>query len=332
MPLVRALDLGSSTPDPATPSPDAGRTIDGSRLHLSSIMQGQPPSVAWLDGDDYVAADGDRTTLPLDGVTTATPYQGGFLAVVTGPDLGPRVVRLDGDLDEMSRQCGQGAFAVSQDGGQTAYTSGDCRSADTTLHLGPTDGSDEQTTTLPLEESIPTGILGDSVVVSSVVAGPSTLVEPDGTPARISGLSTVSGVDGAHGVVSGQLAGQERTGAVLDPVTGAVQWTAKGWQLGRFSPDGSLVLGTQTSRGFPIAFAIFDVYTGAQVHQFGQLADFRTHAVAWEDTGHLLMATTQGRTQAILRTTLDGGVERASDVAPYDGSSDYLEFRFAPRP
>jgi hypothetical protein len=62
------------------------------------------------------------------------------------------------------------------------------------------------------------------------------------------------------------------------------------------------------------------------------LAGFRAHATVWEDDGHLLMATTQGHTQAILRTTLDGAVQRATETAPYGDSSDTLGFRFAPRP
>jgi hypothetical protein len=66
--------------------------------------------------------------------------------------------------------------------------------------------------------------------------------------------------------------------------------------------------------------------------EFGQIADFEAQQTVWEDDEHLLSVTTQGSVQAILRMTLDGAVERATETAPYEADSFDVAFAFAPRP
>jgi len=67
-----------------------------------------------------------------------------------------------------------------------------------------------------------------------------------------------------------------------------------------------------------LGFAIFDAETGERLHEFAMPLRFQANRVAWEDDEHLLMSTTQVHTQAILRTTLDGAIQRATEAAPYD--------------
>ena len=286
-----------------------------------------------------MAADGTRTTLPLD-VTGATPYRGGFLVTVTGPDLGPRVVLLDSDLREVWRRCGQGAFAVSEDGNRTAYDTADCDSSVSTMRLDLSDeapgGADpllrDQAEQVPVEQGIPVGIIGDTVVARSLPGARSLVVDFDGGPEQITTLGQAAGSSEGRRLVSGQLAGHPSTGAVIDADSGAVLWDRPGWVLADFSPDGSMVLGTRTGRSGPVGSGVFDARTGELIHEFGQLADFESQQPVWEDDQHLLAVTTQGSAQAILRTTLDGAVERATETAPYDEDSLHLGLGLAPRP
>ena len=52
--------------------------------------------------------------------------------------------------------------------------------------------------------------------------------------------------------------------------------------------------------------------------------------MVWEGDEHLLMTTTQGRTQAILRTTLDGAIQLATAAAPYNAGTMGLRYGLAP--
>jgi hypothetical protein len=222
---------------------------------------------------------------------------------------------------------------VSQDGLRTAYPTGNCGLAAGILHHGATDGSGERVTPFPAAGQVPVGFLGDAVVVSAYGGMPPALVDTDGTTTTIDRLRHVGGVDDSHGLVSGQLAsgGELRpTGAVVDPRTGVVKWRARGWGLGAFSPGGSMVLGRRLDEGGS-SVGIFDAETGEQLHAFALPRDFGFTQVVWEGDEHLLMAATQVHTQALLRTTLDGAIQRASDAAPYDtDESEGLRFGLAP--
>ncbi len=93
-----------------------------------------------------------------------------------------------------------------------------------------------------------------------------------------------------------------------------------------------MVLGVQDNGSSPTAFAVFDAETGKKLHTFAQLAGFEAQQTVWEDDDHLLSVTTQGSTQAILRLTLDGAIERTTETAPYDKDSFEVTYAFAPRP
>ncbi|KQW49163.1 hypothetical protein ASC77_10745 [Nocardioides sp. Root1257] len=299
-------------------------------FRLADVALGTAPSVPWLDGNVYVAADGTRTRLPIRNVLTATPYRGGFL-VVGGN--GPRLTLLDSQLDEVWQRCGQPRLVVDHDRTRTAYAAGDCRSTRTTLTLGPTDGvGEEQTETMPLALADPVGILGGRVVTSSPVEEQPKLVDFDGTPTPIGTLAYASAVDEHGGLVAGQLAGGARaqaTGVVLDVTSGAEKWRAPGWQLLSFSPDGSLVVGASTSvdQG---GWAVFDSATGKRLHEFALPVGLKFSGIAWEDDDHLLLAAFQDRTEAILRTTLDGAVQLASKATSWDPSGGGTTVHLAP--
>jgi hypothetical protein len=330
-------------PDTGPKPTDPSSTDANPYVLLKNVALGDPPAVAWIDGSDYVAADGTRTTLPLDRITSATPYRGGFLVAVTGPDLGPRVVLLDRDLRQVWRRCGQGTFAVSDGGLRTAYATGDCRSSRLLLRLGVTEVpasvsnpliADEQVQDLPVEQSIPAGVIGETVVVGSLPGARPLVVDFAYQPAAIRSLGEARSVDESRHLVAGQLAGRPGTAAVIDVDTDTVLWDRRGWALADFSPDGSMVLGVEIGDGTRGSggFGVFDARTGEVLHQFGQLAGFQAQQTVWEDDEHLLSVTTEAASQAIVRLTLDGAIQRATPISPYVPGSQDVALRFAPQP
>jgi hypothetical protein len=310
-------------------------------VRLADVPAGPPPSTAWLDGRDYVAADGTRTTLPFDDVVRAAPYRGTFLLMREGDG---HVVWLDHELDGGAQWCGHGSLAVSQDGATTAFAvspavtdcTSDGGSNEATLHLGPAGASSaaDQTRPMPPQHAALVGILGDAVVVSPYDEGSPMVLGLDGASTTIDELGNVTGVNARLGLVSGQLAGSATgppTGAVTDPVTGSVSWTKPGWQLRDFSPDGSMVVGVRpAAEGTPLTWGVFDASSGEQLHEFATPEGFVFTAAVWEDDEHLLMDTTQGDTQAIVRASLDGAMQLATAASSYDGKATGLRYRLAP--
>lgn len=334
----RSSDTGSgpagSSREPAHP------------VRLADVAAGPPPTIAWLDGRDYVAGDGTRTRLPFDDVVRAAPYRGTFLLVRYGDG---QVIWLG--RDGGARWCGHGSLAVSQDGASTAFAvspaTPDCTSngggedggsggSEVTLHLGPAGPSSaaDQTRPMPTQDAALVGILGNSVVASPYNEGPPVLLGLDGTSTTIDQLAQVTGVNARLGLISGRLAGSPTgplTGAVLDPATGSVSWTKPGWQLRAFSPDGSMVVGVRPGgAGTPLTWGVFDASSGTQRHEFATPAGFAFTAAVWEDDEHLLMDTTQGNTQAIVRVTLDGAIQLATEPSSFDGDSQDLRYALTP--
>lgn len=331
--VLLGTDDATSPTHPTGPPPwvtDGPQPTAGTRL--SELPQGAAPRVAHLEGRDFVSAEGNRTTLPL-GVANATPYHGGFLVAVTGPDLGPRVVLLDNELHEVWSRCGQGGFALSNDGIQTAYTTAACDDHVATIHLGLASGmsDSEQTQEVPVDLSMPAGVLGGTVVLGSLPGDQPHVATFSGALQPIAALDSAVGVNQELGLVSGQLAGHPGSGAVVDADTGEVVWQRQGWYVEWFSPDGSQVLGVSTGRDQPLVWGILDAASGELRSQFELPAGLEAQAVTWEGDDHLLMVVNQGSRQAIVRTTLEGELTRATDVVT-TVDADTPTYRFAAHP
>lgn len=322
--VVVASRASDSSPQPAGPTPTAP-------TRLADLSRGEPPGVPWFDGDTYVDGNGSRTTLPLRRVTTATPYRGGFLAATYDDN---KLVLLDEQLDLVWRRCGIPVYAVDQAEQYTAYMTTDCDGSNGVVHVGATDGSGtEETRPAPLVGGGPVGMFGDvAVVVSSYNEGPPIQVAFDGSTWDLSRLKWANGVNEQLGMVSGRLDDAAGTGAVVDPRTGEVEWMLTGWNLASFSPDGSTVLGfRQQGAPGPATWGVFDAATGEQLHELELPISFQIVHAAWEDDDHVLFETAQDdEAWAIVRASLDGGLERATEVASYDPDGPN-RYRFADR-
>jgi hypothetical protein len=155
------------------------------------------------------------------------------------------------------------------------------------------------------------------------------LIGWDGTTTPLDQLRLVGGSDENNDVVSGVLASESHTGAVVEVSTGAVRWRAPGWQLGQFSNDGKYVLAQRLDAS--AGYAIFDAVKGNQIVQLDPLGDnVLISQLAWDFDDTLLAVASDGKQEAIVRFDLDG---RASLATPprgvIDGSHAY---RLATRP
>ncbi len=57
----------------------------------------------------------------------------------------------------------------------------------------------------------------------------------------------------------------------------------------------------------------------SQLHEFTTPAGFAFTSAVWEDDAHLLMDTTQGSTQAILRVSFDGAIQLTTEPSSSGG-------------
>ncbi|WP_341924535.1 hypothetical protein [Nocardioides psychrotolerans] len=325
----RSSDTGNG---PAGPSQESTAPVT-----LADVALGAPPTIAWIDGRDYVAADGTRTRLPFDDVVRVVPYRDSLLVVRRGDG---HVIWL-GHEDE-AQWCGHGSLALSPDGASTAFAvspaTADCTrgGGEITLHVGPTGPSStaDRTRPMPLRDAGLVGILGDAVVASPYNEGQPVLLGLDGTTTTLDPLARVTGVNARLGLVSGRLAGSQDappTGAVLDPTTGSVSWTSPGWLLQDFSPDGSSVVGLRPGApDAPLTWGVFDAASGSQLHEFTTPAGFAFWTAVWEDDQHLLLDTTQGDAQALVRVALDGTLQLATEPSPIDADSPAGRYALAP--
>lgn len=303
----------SHHPSTATPSP-SGRV-------LADLPRGPAPRVAYVDGHEYVAPGGSRTTLPLEaGITAATPYHGGFLvaddAVFEGT-VGLHLIGSDGS--EQQSWCSAGAPVVSPDQMLTSWVTYDCSEGEPVsgvLHRGISTGMGEGETTQQVDRSVQlVGQVGDQLVLTSMFGdGGAWVTDLQHAPRTIPGLTRVTSVDEANALVGG-LAGRGE-GVVADATTGALQARMSGWLPLSFSPDGRYVVaaGTTDRSG---RTALFDASTGRLVRPlFADLAGDGILGLAWEDDSHVIASVAEGDTDrvALVRSGLDGTLERATPV------------------
>ncbi|WP_151083273.1 hypothetical protein [Nocardioides cynanchi] len=340
-----------SSPQPSQslssgPSTDPTAPTLAEPLPLSALPLGQKPGIDYLVGDTYVTMSGDRITDAVFGnATTATPVRDGILASVPpAPGLmaqdGIAGTYLVSDAHHQYLGCGSDRFAMSTDGVQSAYWLADsCPVADTVagaLYSGVDNTMGESgpgRVVTPVGTQVtPVGIVQQGVV-TDVVHGPAEsvqVVDSSGHRSPVTGLARAGGSDENHDVLSGQLASDVNTGAIVDAATGAVQVRVPGWTLGQFSSDGRYVLGDQPRNGpTSDAIAVFDARTGHKVADLNRPGGpgVTLGQPAWDvdDTVLAVADSTEGST--IVRFDLQGHVTRATSVSHASGA-----YRLATRP
>jgi hypothetical protein len=195
-------------------------------------------------------------------------------------------------------------------------------------------GSSAQAFTQP-EEVV--GLLQQDIVVSGVwpSRGGVWVTDLSHSPRAMPELASAGGVDEAHDLIAGQSsASRGRDGVVVDASNGAVRWTAPGWQLGRFSADGSYVVGYRLL-GQDVRLGIFHASSGQLVRTEDGLVDPAiadpAHATAWEDDQHLLTLAESEGAQAVVRVPVSGALTRATRVVRVAQPGEH-DFAFSARP
>jgi hypothetical protein len=337
-----ALWLGRSPGASPQPSHElsSGPTTapTGSPTVLADLPLGAKPGIDYLVGDTYVTMTGDRITSPsFAEANTATPARGGILAAVPPssagamPPDGAAIYLVSGGATH-KLGCGVDRFAMSTDGVQSAYWLAD------SCAVGPIHGSlfsgvnntmgdaGPGSVASPVGAAYsPIGIVSQGVVVTDLNAQPTqvSVIAPDGTTSPIDALRIAGGSDENNDVVSGQLAGDPSTGAIVDASTGAVKWRAPGWALGQFSNDGRYVVAERL--GHPQDYAVLDAATGDQITPFDRIGDqVSIRHVAWDFDDTVLAVASDSQGEAIVRFGLDGHPTLATEVRPdTDGHDVY---------
>jgi len=291
---------------------------------LPDIPQGKAPQVAFLEGNAFVSATGERVTAPgFRTATTAATFGTGVLVASPTTSQYPfATISLVSGGATKRLGCGTPTFAVGS--GEPAYWLTDgCR------FVGP-GRLFHGTTITPTTKGViysPVGSTSSGVVANGTVGlrqgagleGP-ILIGPDGSSSRIPRVAAVAAVS-----PSGSLAvGVNSLGdsLVTELSTGAVQWRARSGTLGHFSASGRYVVttrsvGVQTVQGVGDVVGIRDAATGREVMSAVLPNLSMVGRPVWEGDGSVLVVAEDRRQQqAIVRVGLDGTVTRATPVAP----------------
>lgn len=302
---------------------------------LADLPRGPAPRIAYVDGHDYVSPDGTRSPMPVEyPISAITPYHGGFLIADDAELEGTVGLHLfDNVGHEVDSWCTSGSPVLSADQLNTAFTTFPCSKlhgqVESVIRVGIStgmgDGESTQDTGMPIRL---VGMLGERVVFTGMFGAGAWVTDLVNPPQVIPALTTAADADSASGLVAGQSRDSDsHDGAVLDPDTGRVVATMPGWVLGSFSPDGSLVLGSNPDTGVQ---AVLDAATGDLVATLEPGTGLEvTSAPIWEDDGHVLLTVTSDGQEAIVRADLDGNLVRTTPVTPVGDAPRYV---FAARP
>ena len=319
----------------ATRSPTTATRDQDPPDSISGIPQGEAPHVAFLEGDTFVTAGGERVTARVfRTATTATTDGDGVLVAgrtTSQRPFAPISLVSGGSTKRLG--CGTPTFAVGS--GDPAYwLSKGCR------FLGP-GRLFHGTTITPTPKGViyfPVGSSSRGLVVDGTVVLPQGagaegpfLIRPDGSRSRIPGVRGVEAASPSGALMVGINA--RGNGMVSDLATGAVRWRALGTP-GHFSASGRYVvtmqnLGVQTVPGVGDVVAIRDAATGHRVMSTVLPNLSIVGRPVWEGDGSVLVvAEDRHQQQAIVRVGVDGTITRATGVAPPGEGS----FRLAASP
>ncbi len=326
--IQRPATTNSVSPSPA-PSPAPTPRADGTfPLTVHGLPTGDAAGVPYLEGGRLVTPSGPvRLPEPYGMVT---PYDGGYLAVLSSQHPG-QVVVLNAAMEVIHTYPDGGfSLAVSQDGSRVAYV---VRESKTKVRLvdAPTDGTDAVTWTIdvPRGESLePVGFLDDDTVVyNSPAADVMGYARAGDKPTPITGLLRVDDASEATGLVSGLVSYGNDGGCsgVMDPATGELLWKSCEVSKLRFSPDGRYVVADASyfdGAGSP-TLTVLDASTGGVVVTFSPESGTRTvvgvSQAVWEDDSTVLAYLAEGNDQTMVRLGLNGSIERVTEVFTVKG-------------
>ena len=323
----------SATPEPEPSEPPAGDTTS---LSTKGLGQGPPPGIAVLAAADpadppgtwsLVRSSGESVELDVERPFSFVPMGNGLVLMEDDGDGGAAVLNIDGTGGEVTREEALGyRLAVTPDGSIVAWLA-----PDHAVH--GIEGGGQRTFDLPVV---------DGASEMGAISGQGTCFEAE---SEIGGCTAFVDVDeprqawltSSHGIVDtagpllsvvdtyeGSLVGllsvtdEGSCGGLFKKLTKPV-WQTCDHTLTSFSPDGSLVLGTDAYLdGFGQRTVAFLDAAGGLEHEFRSKGHGPTILqTAWEDADHVLAVVFERGRWSVLRLGADGSAEVA--LGPVEG-------------
>lgn len=334
--VVASGGLGTEErrPEPAAPVVPSDEPVGDLDFTGRGLAAGDETTVPWIDVRRGVVVAGDLVVDGVAGPRDALRWDGGLL--VTG-DAGDARLHV---LDEAGRPLAEPVDLVAAVDGvvgapsrdEVAWVEEDGAGGQRAVVAPDGDvlGGERLTVALPdLGGFSPVGIGPDGLVLearspdgraSVVLAG------RDGSLSTVDGLGGAVGVDPATGAIAGSTAGDRPCAVVVSPDGEPLRAADCSLALRAMSPDGRWLLATGSDADGlgDRSMSVLDTATGeVQVtwrSRTGPPADL-THR-AWEDDDTVLAAVHQGEEATIVRFRLDGSVERAGEVVPWEPFGD----------
>ena len=339
-PLASASPTVTPSPTTVSASPSTRTAVPGAvSLTAQGAATGAAPRVAYLQADKWHDPDGTARTLPAT-YTNVTPFHGGWLAA-SFKQGETSVLELDGSDHVTASSQGSDSFALSQDGTMVSWftvpgqgKAGSLWSADVSGM-----GNGRNSTSIPAGTQVtPIGWVRTGVVYEAYQQEPQVwTTDFAGHTRRLSGLIAATGALQSDDLVAGQTSSSD-TGScwtVMVAGSGKRLWSTCDFALGRFSPDGRYVLGTDAyadgAGGHTVA--LLDAHTGKVVeeYQVPNGSQALTGDSAWEGDGNLLTILHEDGAWHMLRLTPKGQIEQV--LAPVSGTVDSgAPWRFTARP
>lgn len=308
-----ARPTGVTTASTATPE-------EGPFDLLRGVVDGAPPSVAYLAADELVTPDGGRLQLPR--AYDAFALLGDQLVGSYNGDSGRVLETVTTAGDRVATSPLAAAFAVDGGAGVAAWSTarGELLTGwpGAELSLGDQGGP----VTVAAVVCRPQGG-GCRVFVNGPGERPPQSVTADGAVSAVAPGAIKVNDARADGLVAVQVSSSD-TGScsgVYDATHGAYLWRTCRYSLLSFSPDGSYLLATDPYLdGLGLSsISVIEVRTGDEVATFtirgGLIAQ-----QAWEDDAHPLVVIAGPAGWQILRLGLDG--TRESTVGPVPAGPD----------
>jgi hypothetical protein len=347
VPVGAQLDSDSGTRDRTASNPPTSSTFavpETVQINLAGLKIGDAPSVPYIDGNTFVAADGAKQAAESakgSFVTDAAAIGGGELVFEQDNSAVITYAALGGPTD-LPQAKSVTPPAIDSDNGAAVFalhdTDADSRSSktDTIVSAGALSGGSGTVDTGMHVRQVMGAYQGqvvfnatdankDEVVGVVMMSGPAAVTMP------YSSLKTVTAVSPDESMLAailsrGWLSGQKHCAVMVDAATQDRLWTSCAWNPVEFSPDGSRVIALDAgTEGFAANhMAVLDAKTGEVVAEYTTSGGFG-RATFDSSADSVVMVVVDRRQAALVRCPTDGAAcelaTRTASVTPGDPDS-----------
>jgi hypothetical protein len=347
VPLGGQLLSDSGPHDRIASNPTTSSTVavpEPVQISLSGLKIGDAPSVPYIDGNTFVAADGGQHPVePAKGsfVTDAVAIGGGELVFEQDQTTAKITYTASGGASDLPKAKSVTPPAIDSSNGSAVFalhdtdTSGRPSQTDAIVSAGALSGGTDGAIDTGMHVRQVMGAYRGRVVFNATdtnkdeVVGVAALSGSYGVTTPYSSLKTVTAVSPDESLLAGILShgwpsGQRHCAVMVDGSGEDQLWTSCMWNPVEFSPDGSRVLALDArTEGFgPNHIAVLDAQTGAVVAEYTTSGAFG-RATFDGSTDSIVMVVVDGLKVALVRCPSDGtDCELASPPASVKAPDD----------